>query len=190
MAEAAVDFPLMTVFDGVFTPEECARIIEAGDRMPASVGRVNDPNAADGRNPARDTAVRSLPPEADFAWIYQRLLQQAGAHNQQVLGFELEQTETMQFLSYGPGQHYDWHVDIGAADLALRKLSLIALLSDPADYDGGELELFFNDQPTPATKSRGALVVFPSFVLHRVRAISRGRRCSLALWLRGTQRFR
>jgi PKHD-type hydroxylase len=180
----------MTVFGEVFSTEECRRIIETGSRLPETDGRVNDPKALDGRNPVRDTAVRSLPPDAEFAWIYQRLLHQAGVHNQQALGFELEHTETLQLLSYGPGQHYDWHVDIGTGGLAHRKLSLILLLSDPADYEGGELELFFSDEPIAATKARGALVVFPSFVLHRVRAISRGRRFSLALWLSGTQRFR
>jgi PKHD-type hydroxylase len=190
MAEAVADFPLLTVFGGVFTDEECARIVDAGERLPPLAGRVNDPDAADGQHAVRDTTVRNLAPDDDFNWIYQRLLQQAGLHNQQALGFELESTETLQLLSYGPGQHYDWHVDIGTHELALRKLSLIALLSDPADYEGGELELFFGDRPTPVTKLRGSLVVFPSFVLHRVRAISRGRRRSLALWLRGSQRFR
>ena len=191
MAEAAAaDFPLMSVFTEVFTAEECARIIETGGRVPASVGMVNDPTATDGVRPVRDAAVRSLPPDGDFGWIYERLIHHAGQLNQRSLGFEVEQAETLQLLSYGPGQHYDWHVDIGTFDLALRKLSLIAFLSEPEDYDGGELELFFSDQPAMVERRRGTLVVFPSFVLHRVRAIARGRRFSRALWLRGAQRFR
>jgi len=190
MAPAAAEFPLLAVIGDVLAPAECDRIIEAGQRLPEFAGAVNDPNARDGENPVRDASVRSLPPDDGFGWVYERLLQRAGAHNQQSLGFELEQTESLQLLSYGPGQHYDWHVDIGTAELAHRKLSLIVPLSDPADYEGGELELFFSDQPTMASKARGALVLFPSFVLHRVRAISRGRRFSLALWLRGAQRFR
>ncbi|MBM3559973.1 MAG: 2OG-Fe(II) oxygenase [Alphaproteobacteria bacterium] len=190
MAAAIADFPLMTVISDVFAPDECERIIGAGRHLPEFAGGVNDPNAKDGRNPVRDAGVRNLPPDDSFGWIYEQLFQHAGAHNQRSLGFELEQAETLQLLSYGPGQHYDWHVDIGTADLAHRKLSLVLPLSDPADYEGGELELFFSDKPTAVPKSRGALVVFPSFVLHRVRAISRGRRFSLALWLRGAQRFR
>jgi PKHD-type hydroxylase len=180
----------MTVLRDVFTAEECDRIVEQGERRPFHEGRVNDPKATDGRNRVRDTTVRNLPPDAEFSWVYERLLQHAGAHNQTALGFELEQTETLQLLSYGPGQHYDWHVDIGTGDLALRKLSLVAFLSAPSEYDGGELELFFSDQPTLAATARGTLIVFPSFVLHRVRAVSRGRRRSLALWLRGARAFR
>ena len=190
MAEAAADFPLMSVLTEAFTAEECARIIETGGGLPASAGMVNDPAAKDGLRPVRDATVRNLPPDADFGWVYQRLIHHAGEINQRALGFEVEQTETLQLLSYGPGQHYDWHVDIGTFDLALRKLSLIAFLSEPEDYDGGELELFFSDQPAMVERRRGTLIVFPSFVLHRVRAISRGRRFSLALWLRGAQRFR
>ncbi len=190
MAAAAADFPLMSLYADVFTAEDCARIIGAGEKLAPSIGKVNDPNAKDGVRPVRDAAVRDLPPDNEFGWIYERLLHYAGRLNQQSLGFEIEQTETLQLLSYGPGQHYDWHVDIGTHDLALRKLSLVALLSDPADYDGGELELFFSDQPSMIDRRRGGLVVFPSFVLHRVRSIGHGRRYSLALWLRGAQRFR
>ncbi|MBM3546928.1 MAG: 2OG-Fe(II) oxygenase [Alphaproteobacteria bacterium] len=190
MAVAFDDFALMATIGDVFTPGECDRIVETGQRMEAVAGGVNDPKAAAGQNPVRDAVVRGLPWNADYGWIYERLLHHAAAYNQKSLGFELEGAETAQLLSYGPGQHYDWHVDIGTSDLASRKLSLLLPLSDPADYDGGELELFFSDRPTPATRNRGSLIVFPSFVLHRVRAISRGRRFSLALWLRGAQRFR
>lgn len=186
----AADFPLMSVFAGAFTADECARIIETGGRQPSSVGMVNDPEADAGVRPVRDVAVRNLALDADFSWIYERLIHHAGRLNQDSLKFEVDQVETLQLLSYGPGQHYDWHVDIGTFELSLRKLSLVALLSDPADYDGGELELFFSDKPTTMERNRGALVVFPSFVLHRVRAIARGRRFSLALWLRGAQPFR
>ncbi len=191
MAEAAAgDFPLMSVFTEVFTSEECARVIEAGGRVPASAGMVNDPTAKDGIRPVRDATARSLPLGEDFGWIYERLIHYAVEHNKQSLGFEIEQTETLQLLSYGPGQHYDWHVDIGTFDLALRKISLIAFLSSAEDYDGGELEFFFGDPPAMVERRLGSLVIFPSFALHRVRAITRGRRYSLALWLRGTQRFR
>lgn len=190
MAAATADFPLMSLYADVFTAEDCARIIGAGEKLAPSIGKVNDPDAKDGVRPVRDAAVRNLPPDTEFGWIYERLIHYANQLNQQSLGFEIEQTETLQLLSYGPGQHYDWHVDIGTQDLALRKLSLVALLSDPADYDGGELELFFSDQPTMVDRRRGGLVVFPSFVLHRVRSIGHGRRYSLALWLRGAQRFR
>lgn len=187
---AVADYPLMSVFADVLTAEECARIIETGGRLPASSGGVNDPHAPDGIKAVRDVTVRGLPLDGDFNWIYERLIHHASQLNQQALGFEIDQVETLQLLSYGPGQHYDWHVDIGTFDLAHRKLSLVAFLSDPADFEGGELELFFSDQPTTIRRDRGALVVFPSFVLHRVRAIASGRRFSLALWLRGAQRFR
>ncbi len=187
---AAADYPLMAVFADVLTADECARIIEIGGRLPSSTGMVNDPHAQDGVRPVRDVAVRSLPLDGEFSWVYERLIHHASGLNQQALGFEIDQVESLQLLSYGPGQHYDWHVDIGTFDLAHRKLSLVAFLSDPAEFEGGELELFFSDQPTMIPRDRGALVVFPSFVLHRVRAIASGRRFSLALWLRGAQRFR
>ena len=78
--------------------------------------------------------------------------------------------------------------------MAHRKLSLVVQLSDPADYDGAELELFqvhadagddelatFRAQST----AQGTVVVFPSFEYHRVTPLRSGMRHSLVSWVSG-----
>ena len=67
-------------------------------------------------------------------------------------------------------------------------------MSDPKEYKGGELEFDFRQyDPDKPRKIRtcteilpkGSVVVFPSFVWHRVKPITKGIRHSLVLWSLG-----
>ena len=73
----------------------------------------------------------------------------------------------------------------------IRKLSVTVSLSDEKDYSGGELEFDFRQQsPDKRNQTReckeilpkGSLVVFPSFVWHRVKPVKKGVRYSLVVW--------
>jgi len=115
--------------------------------------------------------------------------------------FEWSYSEPCQFTKYKKGQYYDWHCDSwdkpynNQLDLSyngkIRKLSVTVTLSDPKDYKGGELEFDFKNSD-PGKKSnirkckeilpKGSLVVFPSFVWHRVCPVKSGERNSLVIW--------
>lgn len=59
-------------------------------------------------------------------------------------------------------------------------------LTDPHEYEGGELELHdgvFKYLP----KNQGAVIAFPSYVLHKVNPVTRGVRHSLVTWVTGPQ---
>ena len=65
---------------------------------------------------------------------------------------------------------------------------MVCQLSDPSDYKGGELEFSF---PTPENRNissikeiitQGSIVVFPSFIWHRVKPVTEGTRYSLVIW--------
>ena len=71
----------------------------------------------------------------------------------------------------------------------LRKLSSILLLSDPGkDFKGGELEMDFSNGGGKGKKiikklnKKGSYIVFPSFVRHRIKPVTKGIRHSLVLW--------
>jgi PKHD-type hydroxylase len=83
-------------------------------------------------------------------------------------------------------QHYSWHMDWGAGRLRNRKISVIAHLSDPADFDGGSLQLTIGSVPVEAVQGAGTVTVFPSFVLHRVTPVTRGRRLGAVSWMLGS----
>ena len=68
-----------------------------------------------------------------------------------------------------------------------RKLSLSLQLSDGADYQGGELQAQVRSRIEVAPKARGAVIAFPSYVLHRVMPITAGVRKSLVVWALGPE---
>jgi PKHD-type hydroxylase len=134
-------------------------------------------------------------------WIYdaiQPFVNQANAN----AGWNVQWdwSEACQFTKYSPGQFYDWHCDswldpYNSQDPningKIRKLSVTCSLSDPKDYKGGELEFSFRDQNPEKKeklkicseiKPRGSIVVFPSFVWHRVKPVTKGTRYSLVIW--------
>lgn len=104
---------------------------------------------------------------------------------------------TLSIVRYDEGGHFDWHIDdvayraqsypgLGAG--LDRKISVSVNLSDPSDYEGGDLE--FRDglgRPVagPDLRPRGSVVVFPSSVGHRVTPVTRGSRFALVGWLVG-----
>jgi PKHD-type hydroxylase len=73
----------------------------------------------------------------------------------------------------------------------IRKLSVTVTLSDPKNYKGGELEFDFRNLDPDKKRNikkcteilpKGSLVVFPSFVWHRVCPVKSGERNSLVIW--------
>ena len=110
-------------------------------------------------------------------------------------------SESCQFTKYKKGQYYGWHCDSWEKPYdtpenpnshgKIRKLSVTVTLSDPKDYKGGELEFDFrNLDPNKKSNikkcteilSKGSLVVFPSFVWHRICPVKSGERNSLVIW--------
>lgn len=97
-------------------------------------------------------------------------------------GFAVDAWEAPQLLRYGPGDGYGWHIDLGPGPAARRKLSVTVLLSDPDDFAGGDLEF---DGGVALPRERGAALVFPSFLRHRVAPVLAGERWALVAWLTG-----
>tara|TARA_R110000824_G_scaffold206250_1_gene391290 strand:+ start:532 stop:1158 length:627 start_codon:yes stop_codon:yes gene_type:complete len=135
-------------------------------------------------------------------WVYKELhpyIRQASTSAG--WNFQWDFSEACQFTKYNKGQYYDWHCDSwgGAYNNPnnpnthgkTRKLSVTLSLSDEKDYKGGELEFDFrnmdpdkkrNTKICKEIRPKGSLVVFPSFVWHRVRSVTKGSRYSLVIW--------
>ena len=136
-------------------------------------------------------------------WIYKEIHPYIHLANKNAgWNFEWDWSESCQFTKYNKGQFYDWHCDSwdrpyfrqeknDPSNGKIRKLSVTVSLSDPKDYKGGELEFDFrNIDPDKKRKiikckeilPKGSLVVFPSFVWHRVCPVKSGERNSLVIW--------
>jgi PKHD-type hydroxylase len=113
-------------------------------------------------------------------------------------------SESCQFTKYKLNQYYDWHCDSWdkvydkPEDLnshgKIRKLSVTCQLTDGSEYTGGELQfdcrnydphMRDEDKHVLTVKEilpKGSIVVFPSFVWHRVQPVTKGTRYSLVVW--------
>jgi PKHD-type hydroxylase len=184
------------VLPRAFTARQCERILTLGRSLPRDAALVSsgaDDETEDTGTRRADTAW--MAPEGDHLWIFDRLTKVIARANRtyryDLLGF----TEDAQFTCYGSrGAFYDWHQDGLEGELAGRKLSVVIQLSDPADYEGGDLELFSVnadyesdelDDWRRRARRRGTAIVFPAFEYHRVTPIERGRRFSLVCWVGG-----
>jgi len=83
--------------------------------------------------------------------------------------------------------HYTWHSDMSMADQHVpRKLSMSLLLSDPSEYEGGELQIkTTSDEAITLEPEKGRAWFFPSWALHRVAPVTAGVRRSLVVWIGG-----
>jgi PKHD-type hydroxylase len=140
----------------------------------------------------------------DESWIYKELHPYINEANKQAgWNFEWSFTEHCQFTKYNLNQYYDWHCDSHSDPYnkpntpshgKIRKLSMTCQLTDGSEYEGGELEFDYRHyNPVMRDESqhkiqckeilpKGSIVVFPSFVWHRVKPVTKGVRYSLVAW--------
>jgi len=139
-------------------------------------------------------------------WIYRELHPYIHQANRAAgWNFEWDRSESCQFTKYKLNQYYDWHQDSWDKPYdrkdpnnpehgKIRKLSMTCQLTDGSEYQGGELEFDFrNYEPHMRDESKhrvqckeilpkGSIIIFPSFVWHRVKPVTRGIRYSLVMW--------
>ena len=130
-------------------------------------------------------------------WIYNLLNPITDNSNNLGFYFNISDREPVQFTEYKPNGHYNWHNDImtGKKTNLLRKLSMIVQLSDPNDYEGGGLSFNLRglDSSSEDTiidvpkkfRTQGSVVIFPSYLWHKVNTITDGIRYSLVMWSLG-----
>lgn len=137
----------------------------------------------------RRSQIVFLNNEPKYRWLYERLWAAVQECNRRFFCVDIYGIEgNIQLARYDSSEQgfYDWHTDF--ADIApLRKISISIQLSRPEDYEGGDLELLFCGQPLKVEKTRGALIAFPSFAVHRVTPVTRGTRWSLVAWIAGNR---
>ena len=133
-------------------------------------------------------------------WIYKEIQPYIHEANKSAdWNHQWDFTQACQFTEYKKGQHYDWHCDSDVLPYdrpndanqngKIRKLSMTLSLTDQSAYRGGDLEFDFRctdegSQPQicKEVRPKGSIIVFPSFVWHRVKPVTKGLRHSLVCW--------
>ena len=174
----------------IFTPEQCKMIIAAGRSEPKQDAYVGNKQGITGG--VLDTKTRT----SHISWIpfkkmgdmYKDIEQIMKTTNGNHFGFDgMQITEMAQYTEYPEGGFYEWHVDNDVNmqhEPPVRKISMTCLLSPENEFEGGDLELM--SEGKIAKIKQGHAVFFASFIRHRVKPVTRGRRQSLVMWFGGT----
>ena len=110
--------------------------------------------------------------------------------NERYYQYDLDDVFEFQLIKYYEGGNYNWHCDYGVSmgEGIDRKLSMTMQLSDPNDYEGGELELAdYANRIQIMEKYQGRVLVFDSKVAHKVCPVTSGKRIALVGWASGPQ---
>lgn len=88
------------------------------------------------------------------------------------------------FARYEPGMQFGTHMDnpLMGPDHMRADISVTIFLSDPGDYDGGELVMETTGGEADYRLAAGSAIVYPTTVLHRVEPVTRGRREVAVTW--------
>ena len=148
------------------------------------------------------------------SWVAGMMAHYVNVANKTFFNYELNDLwshDKIQYALYDKNAHYTWHFDDLRPALEpigndrdklpkvrdqVRKLSFSLQLSDPDDYEGGDMQLVnFLDSKVPEEEPRykinpvprdqGTIIVFPSTMLHRVSPITKGIRRSVVGWAMG-----
>lgn len=171
--------------EDAFTTAELDFLETYGDRMLLHQAEI----AAQGGDNShiRITKVAWLDYKEEIAPVYDKLGQIVRHINQRYYQFEIDGLENLQYTVYRAEEqgHYNWHIDYGAKNPRPRKISVSLQLSEADAYEGCDLQFQAGHKIGTAPRTRGTLVAFPSFFLHRVTPVIRGTRKSLVCWASG-----
>jgi len=193
-------------FKGALTPRFCDDVIQYGLSKEETIARTG---GFDKKKLSKED-VKNIQRKRksdlvwlDDTWIYKELHPYVNQANRNAgWNFDWERSESCQFTKYKLNQYYDWHCDSwdkpyeqeGPSKGKIRKLSMTCQLTDGSEYQGGELEFDFRNYDPHMRDElkhrvqckeilpKGSIIVFPSFVWHRVKPVTSGTRYSLVVW--------
>lgn len=87
-------------------------------------------------------------------------------------------------VCYKPGDFYKSHTDWGNR-YQNRKISFTIQLTDPDQYDGGDVWLYDGPEAWHVSKAQGSMTLWPSWTLHSVDPVLQGERWSVVGWVLG-----
>ena len=125
-------------------------------------------------------------------WVYDLITPYMLSANEQAgWKYDIVAAESCQVTRYTKDGFYKWHKDgMGSHHEIIndpnnkgnvRKLSMSVFLND--NYEGGNFEIV--DEDKVPRLEEGSIIVFPSFLEHRVAPVTKGTRYSLVAWCVG-----
>ncbi|MFN4151823.1 MAG: 2OG-Fe(II) oxygenase [Candidatus Sericytochromatia bacterium] len=171
------------VFKNVFSKSECQQILSKSEL-------IKDALLSNGveNKEVRNTHTRKISLKEDDEWIVNRVYNTVIKANNSFFQFDIQKMSPLHILEYTSGCFYDWHLDIGGnISHSTRKITSLVFLSDPSEYEGGSLEWSMNTLPDTMNlvQDIGSMIIFPSFLPHKVNPVTSGTRRVLVSWFHG-----
>ena len=166
------------IFEKALPKEFCEYLIKSIDWNKSDTAKVDKNNHEIDKN-ARITNIYWEELLSPIGCVIQSYIVEANKY----WGYNIQRLEKVQMSQYGLGGHYDWHMDSKSpVNNEQRKLSISILLND--NFEGGKLEIESNKDEN-VLKCQGDIVVFPSFLQHRVLPVTDGTRYTAVSWAYG-----
>ena len=175
--------------DNLFTAEECEKIKVLGNKLQikaAGIGSFEEKNIVVNTMIRKNRIGFFNTLDEESSWIYRRLTDAVNTINAQFYNFNLDYIECLQYTIYEEqNDHYEKHIDLMFHGPHTRKLSFSLQLDDADTYKGCDLELFTSNDGITTKRNQGSMIVFPSWIMHRVTNLEVGTRHSLVGWVCG-----
>jgi PKHD-type hydroxylase len=176
--------------EDAFSSEQVDKIIEAGEKENIIQGQVYNTllNNFNEDKSYRNSSISWLnSSDKDNEWLFRRLSDIITAVNKNYFKYDINVIENLQYSIYHDGGFYGAHVDLMKALMVMgnRKISFSIMLTDPEEYNGGELLLINSSSPIKTVNKKGTIILFPSYVLHEVTPVTKGIRKTLVGWVLG-----
>ena len=172
--------------------EICQKIINLGE------GKWNEAQiqGSKEKNESPDDIRKSDIVWINDQWVYDLIWDYMLAANEQAgWKYNIVAAEDCQVTRYTKDDFYSWHKDGMGSHYEVhdkpdnkflhentRKLSMTIVLN--SEFGGGDFELRDSDEKIPRL-NKGSVIVFPSFMDHRVAPVTKGIRYSLVAWFVG-----
>ena len=180
-------FPRYGVMKNGFTPEEIEKLLFIEKLLNFKKGETGNGEVTE----HRDSNIAWLQPDNNTSWVFDRVAYLTSKVNYDLFMSNINCIPSIQYTKYESltEQHYDWHVDeYSAYKDSQRKISGVAVLTSPDEYEGGELEIITNGNPTQSVKLKpeaGEVVFFAASMPHKVHPVTSGVRKSIVFWAEG-----
>lgn len=175
----------------VFSPTELKKIIKYCNTLEKTKAKIIDRTEIVNNDELRTSDIGWITLNTESKWIFDRLAENIDSLNNEFYQYDLFGFNAIQYAEYNSEQlgKYNYHIDMSLFPTIpesgmTRKLSASLLLNDT--FEGGEFEINLANEDTKVSELvAGSIIAFPSYVIHRVKPVTKGIRRSLTVWCVG-----
>lgn len=182
--------------ESAFSEEEvdlAVASLQDGEKEQGQIGTIEED--AETLLKFRSSRVSFINYSKEYSWLFNKFNKIIQNVNEEYYNFDLNGYDFVQYSEYLANEkgHYDYHIDLMMDmipqkdyDFLYRKLSFsLCLNQQGTDYSGGDFKIKTGAEEVSMKLNKGDMLVFPSFILHKVEPVTEGVRKSLVGWVTG-----